>query len=160
MKRKAFTLIEVLAAIILIAIAIASLVASNRFFSRTTGAGAQISTAEFLIEQIKELTLPLDVVDPNTETDYFGPEPDETGLADYDDLDDFYNSSFCPPIDAHRVSLTDFSAYSQQITVQNIHPSDFEQTVANHGSNFVRVTVTILMNSEQIASESWIRARY
>jgi len=158
MSRKAFTLIEVLAAIILIGLAIASLVASNRFFTRTTGAAAQLSTAEFLIEQIKELTLPLDVVDPNTTTTTFGPE--EAGLADYDDLDDFDGSTFCPPIDALRASLTDFDAYSQQITVENINPSDFEQTVANHGSYFVRVTVTILLNSQQISSSSWIRARY
>lgn len=138
MSRKAFTLIEVLAAIILIGIAIASLVAANRSFTTTTGAGAQLSTAEFLIEQIKELTVPLD----------------------YDNLDDFAGDSpFSPPISADRVVLNDFAAYSQWITVENVDPSNFENVVG-YDSSFVKVTVTILLNSRQISSESWIRARY
>ena len=161
MRKQGFTLIEVLVAIVLIGLAIASLVAANYSFTRANGAGVNLSTAEFLIEQIRELMAPLAVVDPNTGISVFGPE--EGSLADYDDLDDFdgFNSTTLgAPIDARRQPLNDYANYSQRIMVENVSASDFEQVVSSHMSDFVRVTVDILVNSEQINSVSWVRARY
>jgi len=155
----AFSLIEVLIAILLVGLAIASLVAANSAFTRANSSGTNLSTAEFLIEQIRELTTLLPVVDPNTGISTFGPEGGEV-LADYDDLDDFNGASFSPPINAHRNLLNDFAAFSQQITVENVSASDFEQVVGDHSSYFVRVVVKVFLNSEEISSASWIRARY
>jgi len=87
----------------------------------------------------------------------------EIGLQDvavYDDLDDFNGENFSPPISSERTVLNEFSAYSQQITVENVNASNFEQVVANHSSNFVRVTVQIYLNSKPISSANWLRARY
>ncbi len=145
-------------AIVLVGIAIASLVAANSSFTRATGAGTDLSTAEFLIEQIRELTTLLAVVDPDTGDGFFGPE--EAALANYDDLDDFDGASFSPPISSNRVPLSNFAGFSQQITVENVSASDFEQVAPDHGSSFVRVTVRVLLNSKEISSASWIRARY
>ncbi|MCK4752960.1 MAG: type II secretion system protein [Planctomycetes bacterium] len=153
-----FTLIEVLIAVVLVGIAVASLVAANSSFTKTNAAGVDLSTAEFLVEQIRELTALLSVVDPQTETDTFGPE--EATFADYDDLDDFNDISFSPPISADREVLNDFAAFSQLITVENVNPTNFEQVIANHDSGFVRVTVEVSLNSRQISSASWIRAQY
>lgn len=153
-----FSLIEVLIAIILVGLAIVSLVAANSSFTKANAAGTNLSTAEFLVEQIRELTTLLPVIDPNTETSMFGPE--EASLADYDDLDDFDGASFSPPISADREVLNDFAAFSQQITVENVNAADFEQVVSNHSSFFVRVTVEVFLNSREISSSSWIRARY
>jgi len=158
MRKQGFTLIEVLVAIVLIGLAIASLVAANYSFTRANSAGVNLSTAEFLIEQIRELMVPLAVVDPNTGISVFGPE--EGSLADYDDLDDFDDVSFCPPINAARETLSNYANYSQRIMVENVSASDFEQVISSHTSDFVRVTVDILVNSEQINSVSWIRAAY
>jgi len=163
MKKNGFSLIEVLVALVLVGIAIASLVAGSISFTKVTGTDVELTTAEFLIEQIRELTILLPVIDPKTGTDTFGPEPDEAALSDYDDLDDFddFDTAVFPaPIDAERSFLTDFSAYSQQITVENVSPSNFEQPVSNHSSSFVRITVKILLNSEEILSTDWIRAQY
>ncbi len=157
--KNGFTFIEVLFAVLLVGLAIASLVAANAAFTKANGTGTDLSTAEFLIGQIRELTMLLPVIDPETELATFGPESGET-LANYDDLDDFNGATFSPPINAERTALTEFSAYSQKITVQNVNPSDFEQVVANHSSNFVRVTVQIYLNSEPISSANWLRARY
>ncbi len=162
MKRNAFTFVEILVAIILVGIAIVSLVAGSRTFTRITGTAAELSTAEFLAEQIRELTVLLPVIDPQTGNTYFGPEPDEAALIDYDDLDDFYDAEFSPPIsaDANRADLNDFSAYTQKITVENVNPSNFEEVIDDHTSSFVRVTVKVLLKSEEITSASWIRAQY
>jgi type II secretory pathway pseudopilin PulG len=158
MKKNAFTLIEALIAVILISLAIVSLLAANSAFTQANAAGTYLSTAEFLIEQIRELTALLPVVDPNSGTGVFGAE--EPALADYDDLDDLDGKIFSPPISADRTVLNDFAAFSQQITVENVNPTNFEQVVPDHSGNFVRVTVKVLLGSKEISSTSWIRARY
>ena len=132
---------------------------ANRAFTRANDAGTDLSTAEFLIEQIKELTALLPVVDPQTDITAFGPETGET-LTGYDDLDDFDGASFSPPINADRVTLNDYATFSQQVTVENVSASDFEQVVSDHGSYFVRVTVSVYQNAQRIATTSWLRARY
>lgn len=152
-----FSLIEVLIAILLVGFAIASLVTANSAFTKANGAGVELSTAEFLIEQIRELSILLPVIDPDG-VSIFGPE--ETLLDDYDDLDDFDGASFSPPIGADRKPLNDLASFSQQITVENVSASDFEQVEINHSSDFVRVTVKVFLNSRQISSARWLRARY
>ncbi len=153
-----FTLIEAMIASILIGIAIVALMTGSGAFTMANGAGIDLSTAEFLLEEIKGLTAPLPVVDPETETAVFGAESGEV-LADYDDLDDFDGATFSPPIDVSRQPLDNFSAFSQQVTVENVNASDFTAVVGDHGSDFVRVTTTILLNGGEISSTSCIRAR-
>lgn len=156
MKKKAFTLVEVLVAIVLVGIAIVSLLAAGSSYTKVNGAGRDLSTAEFLLEQIRELTTLMPITDPQTGATTFGAE--EAGVANYDDLDDFDGAVFSPPIGADRVALAGFSVFSQQVTVQNVSAGNFEQVVADHGSSFVKVTVEVSMNSETLSSVSWIRA--
>jgi len=157
MKKKAFTLVELLIAVILVGLSIASLVAANISFTKANGVGANSSTAEFLVEQIRELTTLLPLTDPLTD-DTFGPE--EPNLAGYDDLDDFDGATFSPPINADREILSDLSAFSQQVTVENVSASDFDQVVGDLETDFVRVTVEVFFNSGQIRSAAWLRARH
>ena len=157
--RDGFTLIEVLISILLVGLAIVSLVSANGAFTQANGAGAELSTAEFLIEQIRELSTVLEVIDPITGTATFGPETSET-LANYNDLDDLHSAVFSPPISADRNSLTDLGAYSQQITVENVNASDFEQVEINHSTPFVRVSVKVFLNTREISSASWLRSQY
>jgi len=156
-NRNGFSLIEVLIAVVLVGLAIAALVVASGSFTMANSAGTDLSTAEFLIEQIRELTALLPVVDPQTGADTFGPE--EAGLNNYDDLDDFNGAIFSPPIDAGRNPLNDLAAFSQHVTVENVNPTNFEQVVG-YDSNFVRVTVEVFLNAKEISSSSWIRARY
>jgi len=157
-SQKAFTLIEIMVAIVFVGLAIASLVGANSAFTQANGAGTNLSTAEFLSEQIRELTTLVPVVDPDGAT-AFGPETGET-VADFDDLGDFDNAVFSPPIDAMRNTLSNFSDFSQHITVSNINPSDFEQIETDNSTSFVRVTVDVFLNSTKICSTSWLRTEY
>ena len=160
--KSGFSLIEVLIAILLVGLAITSLMAGNRALTRANGAGTDLSTAEFLLGEIRELTVLLPVVDPESNPVWtFGPEGSEGTLADWDDLDDFDGEVFSPPISADRAILNGSAAFSQQITVEKVSPSNFEQVVPDNDlSDFVRVTVRILLNSQEISSASWLRARY
>ena len=156
---RGFSLIEVLIATVLIGLSIAALVAANGSFSLANVSGADLSTAEFLAEQIRELTTMLPVADPaGTSWTTFGPE--EASLAGYDDVDDFDNTTYSPPIDASRLLLNGLAAFSQQVLVQNVNSSNFDTVVADRSTPFVRITVNILQNGRQISSASWIRARY
>ena len=157
--KSGFSLIEVLIAILLVGLAITSLLAANSALTRANGAGTDLSTAEFLLGEIRELAVLLPVIDPETGVSTFGPETGEA-LANYDDLDDFDAAVFSPPIDAERAVLNNSAAFSQQITVENVSASNFEQTVGDHGSDFVRVTVRVFLNAQEISSASWLRARY
>jgi len=136
MKSSAFTLIEVLVAILLIGLAVVALLVANKALTYSNSAGLEITTAEFLIEQIKELT----------------------ALLPFDDLEAFDDASFSPPINADSQPLTDFSAYRQLVTVQSVSASDFLTNEPN--SPIVRVTVQVYLNSKLISEQNWIRARY
>jgi len=153
-----FSLVEVLIAVVLVGLAIAALLASNSALTIANSEGAELSTAEFLSEQIRELTAMLNVVDPETGIGTFGPE--EPNFISYDDVDDFDGAVFSPPISADRSTLNDFSAFTQQVTVENVSASNFELVVGDHSSSFVRVTVRVLLNAREISSACWIRARY
>ena len=157
-----FTLLEALMAAMLIGLAIAALAASSGAFTTYNAAGVDLSTAEFLIEEIRELTAPLPVVEPGwtpVAGTALGPDGGET-LATYDDLDDFHQRSYCPPVDAGRTAMPEFGAYTQLIQVQTVAASNLSAPVQNHSTAFYQVTVTISKSGVPITSSSWIRARY
>jgi type II secretory pathway pseudopilin PulG len=129
-----FTLLEALFAAMLIGLVIAALVASSSAFTQANGAGVDLSTAEFLIEEIRERT---------------APEP-------FSDLADFAGN-FSPPLDVSGAAMAEFSAFTQQVVVQHVSDSDF--TTPQSGSDFIRVAVTITKNGQPVSSASWIRAK-
>jgi prepilin-type N-terminal cleavage/methylation domain-containing protein len=159
-NKKGFTLLECLFAILLVGIAVAALVAANGSLTRVNAAGVELSTAEFLIEQIKELTDMLPATDPDFS--YWTFSCEEGSLADYDDVDDFdsFNSdSLGCPIAADMQPLPEFSAYTQEVTVERVSESNFENVVTDNSTAFLRVTVSVKLNGNEISSVSWIRAR-
>ena len=159
-RDKGFSFVEILISIILVGLSITALVFASNSFTMANGAGADLSTAEFLIEQIRELTTLLPVVDPETTITTFGAESGESTVAAYDDIDDFNNVTFSPPIDAGRNAVTALAAFSQSVTVTNVSQSDFDTVVGPHASSFVKITVGVSINGREISSASWIRANY
>jgi len=155
-----FSFVEILISIILVGLSITALVFASNSFTMANGAGADLSTAEFLVEQIRELTALLPVVEPDAPTTVFGPDPGESTIAAYDDLDDLDNLTCSPPIDAGRNALTELAGFSQVVKVENVSQADFNAVVTDHGSDFVRITVTVSLGGRPISSASWIRANY
>jgi prepilin-type N-terminal cleavage/methylation domain-containing protein len=137
MKKHGFTLIEVLIAILLVGLAIASLLVANGSFTKANAAATDLSTAEFLIEQVRERSI----------------------SVNYDNLyglEHFDNVTFSPPISANGESLGNFAEFSERITVENVSASNFENL--DPGSDFIRVTVKVFLNAKEISSASWLRA--
>ena len=155
---RGFSLIEILIATLLVGLSITAMVVASNSFTMANSAGADLSTAEFLVEQIREMTAMMAVIDPEGKTATFGPE--EAGLALYDDVDDLNGGTFSPPIGSDRTALNDLAGYSQRIVVQNVSQTNFNTVVTNHSSAFVRITVTVSLNGRPITSASWLRTQY
>jgi type II secretory pathway pseudopilin PulG len=165
-RPKGFSFVEILISIILVGLSITALVVASNSFTQANGTGADISTAEFLIEQIRELTTLLPMLDPAITAATWttlGSDAGET-LATYDDVDDFdgFNSAALgAPIDAGRNPLNDLAAFTQSVTVERVSRLDFSQVVADSATSpFIRVTVRIDLSGREISSASWIRALY
>jgi type II secretory pathway pseudopilin PulG len=135
-----FTLLEVLFAAMLIGLVIAALAASSGAFTMANGYGVDLSTAEFLTEQVREYTL----------------NPDN--VAGFDALVALNNTTWSPPKDASGAALADFGAFTQKITVNYIQEGNLAQT-SGSPTNFVRVTVTVTKSGKSLSETSWIRAR-
>lgn len=129
--RMGFTLVEVLVAVLLVGLAIASLVATSGAFTMQNGAAVDLSTAEFLIEEIREWT----------------------ATMGFDDLAAMKEASY-----SNEELPDDFSVFGQQVRVVYVDKSNLSDAITGP-SDFVRVTVTITKNGRPISSASWIRAK-
>jgi hypothetical protein len=94
-----------------------------------------LSTAEFLTEQMREYMTAL-------------PYASLAAIATA--------SPYSPPIDVNGNALTQFTVFSQQVTVQAVSPADL--TTPQAGSDFSRVTVSVLLNGSPINLATWIRS--
>ncbi len=136
-RRSGFTLIEALFAAMLLGLVIAALAAASGAFTMANGYGVDLSTAEFLIEEVRERTANVDV---------------DTLLASYD------GQTFSPPVDVSGAAMSDFGSFGQQVEIDYVESGNFANTVAGP-TDLVRVTVTVTKGSQPISSTSWIRAR-
>jgi prepilin-type N-terminal cleavage/methylation domain-containing protein len=156
---RAFTLLEVLVAIMIVAVVVTSLIVSTSSLNSVNASGIDMSTAEFLVTEIRAITDQLPVLDPGGGPYVFGPEIGESTVAAYDDVDDFDDASFSPPIDYDRNALNDFAEFTQNVTVESVANNDPSQAVTDLSSNLVRVTVDIVKQGRTVTSTSWIRSR-
>jgi len=134
-KSQAFTLLEALFAVLLIGLAIVSLVAASGAFTMANGAGLDLSTAEFLIEEIREMTAPMS----------------------FDSLMALNGTSYNPPVDLAGTAMADLDAYTQQVTVQSVNPANL--SVPQADTDILRVRAAILKNGKAVSSADWIRTR-
>ncbi len=132
---KGFSLIEAMIAVLLVGLVVTALMLSNGSLTKVNAAGVDLSTAEFLTEQMREYVVAL-------------PYANLTALA--------AASPYSPPIDVNGNALTQFTAFSQQVTVQAVSPADL--ITPQGGSDFSRVTVSVLLNGSPINSATWIRS--
>jgi prepilin-type N-terminal cleavage/methylation domain-containing protein len=129
-KNCGFTLIEALIAMVILGLAITALLVANQSFTSTNAGGIELSTAEFLIEQVRERSV-------------------NTGFASLSSL----AGTNLPPKDSQGIDLTDYPGYSETITVQSA--SGF-----GPNTDFCKINVEIYLHNELISSASWLRAKY
>lgn len=135
--KNGFTLVEALFAAMLLGLVIAALAAASGAFTMANGVGLDLSTSEFLIEEIRE----------------------HTASESFDDLiANFSGQTFSPPVDVTGAGMSDFSEFSQQVAIERVQPGNLTQIDGTGTSDFIRVTVTVTKNGAPVNSTSWIRA--
>jgi prepilin-type N-terminal cleavage/methylation domain-containing protein len=120
--RRGFTLLESALATIIIGVGVLAVMGLFEACARQNQAGTQATTAMLLAGHIQELMEGLPFSDPVRGAGAFGAEPGET-LATYNDIDDFDNQTFNPPIDSTRMPVPALSQYSQVITLMPVFPN-------------------------------------
>lgn len=136
-NQSGFTLIEALIAAMLLGLVVAALAAASGAFTMANGYGVDLSTAEFLIEEMRERTANIDV---------------DTLIASYD------GQTFSPPVDVSGIAMSDFTEFGQQVEIDYVESGNFSNIVTGP-TDFVRVTVTATKAGQPVSSTSWVRAR-
>lgn len=172
-----FTLIETALATIIVGVGVLSMVTAQTSFLRQNSWSSQVSVAERLGNEIREMTINLPRRDPVTGDAAWGPDPGEASVLDYDDLDDFdglgTGTEFSAangngPIDAQRRVIANMDGWAQIVEVFNVAGTDIAGaagSVPDGSTEFmlVRVTITFQGSSdpapELMTRVQWIAAR-
>ncbi len=159
-RSRGFTLIEASMTTAIIGIAFVAALELFGACTKQNRASAQTTVAMMLGRHVQEAMLSLPFTDPNPISATFGAETGET-LATFDDVDDFNNQSFNPPIDALRQPIDELAKYTQTVSVTSVNPN--QPSASGSAGSAVRITVTISYKStdsapvERIYSYSWLR---
>ncbi|MFM7050646.1 MAG: hypothetical protein ACKOYN_00730 [Planctomycetota bacterium] len=165
--RRGFTLIETALATIIVGTGVLAVVTAYQAFHIQNRWASQAAVGQRLGNEIRELTLRFPKQDPVTGIAVWGPEADETGVADYDDLDDFDGFQFSAedgtgPINAMGEVITEMPGWSQSVIVQYIDPFEITEVMPDRSTDLVRVRVTVRFKGPtdpapvEVTSVSWI----
>ena len=169
-RARGFTLIEAAIATMIVGSGVVAVMAAQRAFHAQNEWAAQAATAHQLGAEIRELMLGLPQRDPVTNDDLWGAEPDEDGVGDFDDLDDFDGAVFdsadgTGPLNAMREPIADMEGWRQRVVVENIDPFELTRAVDDGASELVRVTVVVERSApadeapREFTRVSWIAPR-
>jgi len=174
-RNRGFTLIEAALATVIVGTGVLSILAAQQAYHRKNGWANHAGTAMLLANEIRELTFGMPLHDPTTGSSFLGPEPGETSVKDYDDLDDFAGvvtsgigagTTFNPPINALGEEIPDMEQWTQHVKVEAVDPDYISSTITRKltTSNVVRVTVTVTYkatpesDAEKMGTLMWVVA--
>ncbi len=171
--RRGFTLIETALATIIVGVGVVAIVSAQQAFHIKNNWSTHASTATLLGNEIREMTLNLPRYDPVTGQAYWGSEPNEAWVGDFDDIDDFdgdgggliFSADFDPPngpINAQREVIANMRGWTQIVEVYNVDPFDITSIQADGATNMLRVEVIVTYQApsdstpREMTRVSWI----
>jgi hypothetical protein len=172
-RASGFTLIEAALTTVIVGTGVLAIVAAQQAYHQKNDWAQRSGTAMLLANELRELTMPMPMIDPITGATTIGPEAGEASVADYDDLDDFAGvpvggvypgTTFDPPIDAMRRQIPDMAGWSQQIVVESVLESDIASTVPIPlgTTPMLRMTVSVMYqgpsdaNANTVTQLTWV----
>lgn len=159
-RHRGFTLVEIVVATILIGLAMAAMMVSVTSNTQVTDAGAKLTQASFLAQEIREWTLNLPFSDPDPGDQGNPPGSDGSSPQTWvDDLDDLMNVTYSPPRDGQGYAISSLAEWSQTITLTWRDPNDLSTTVADGASDLIYVNVDVKYANKHITSSGWLVAR-
>ncbi len=166
-RRRGFTLLETGLAIVIVGTGVLAMVLAQETTHRQNRWGARAAKAARLGNEIRERCFNLAPWDPVTGTAYWGLEPGEAVIDDFDDLDDFDGQIFggaTGPVDATGQVIQDMDGWRQVVTVEPVDPGDLALVVAKGASDMLRIRVDVEAPStpggqpEHVTSVTWVQS--
>ena len=175
--RAGFTLIETALATVIVGVGVLAIVSAQQAFHQKNSWSSHVSTATWLANEIREMTLNLPRHDPVTGTAFWGPEPDtELTIFDYDDLDDFDGPggtglvfSGTPvagvvngPRNSEREIIPGMDGWTQTIYVDEVDPFNITQPPVDPTLYLMRMRVVVSYQGpsdpapKEVTEVSWI----
>lgn len=169
-QRRGFTLVEAALATVIIGTGVLAIVFAQQTFHAQNDWATRAATGMRLASEIREMTFNLPRHDPVTGTDAWGPEANETGVIDYDDVDDFDGAVFSydlgnGPLSSMRDTILNMTGWSQRIEVSSVDPFDIHTIVTPGTSEMLKVDVIIEYQSlvdlspNEITRLSWVQVK-
>ena len=133
MDIKGFTLVEILIAIVVLAIALVPLIGVFTTGSKESGVAQKItigtSLAQDLLEEIRSKQFDEDIINP-TIPNKLGPEKNEKRFnpptRNFDDVDDYNGYADSPPEELDGIVMSEYAGYSRSVIVEYVDEDDFD----------------------------------
>ena len=169
--RRGFTLIETALATVIVGVGVLAIVSAQQAFHFKNNWSTHASTATLLGNEIREMTLSLPRHDPVNGLAYWGSEPNELWVGDFDDVDDFdgdgggliFSANLGNgPINARREIISNMPGWTQIVQVYNVDPFNITSIQPDGTTDLLRVEVVVTYqaptdaNPRKMTRVSWI----
>ena len=153
--RGGFTLIEALIASAIVGLGLTAMLMASKSGTQVNASARDITQAINLGQEVREWTLKLPFLDPDTPDN--PPGPDGASPQTFvDDLNDLMNVTYSPPRDANGQAISDMTGWSQQITLSWRDPENLSETVTDGASEIIYVEVEISYEGQLVTTTGWL----
>lgn len=154
-RRRGFTLIESALVTVIIGVGVIAMLQLLAAGTVSNSAGAEMTTAVNLANNVHEIAYGLAFFDPEQPTTWSTKEAG--GVTAYDDVLDLDGASFSPPLDVRRQPMPAYANWTQRVKVESVGEDCVSSTRPSTTTEpTARVTVTILRNNKQVYQTSWL----
>ena len=152
---RGFTLIEAAMVTVIIGVGVVGMLELLAAGTMSNTKGTELTTAINLANNIREVTLGMQFVDPEQPTIW---STKEATTAAYDDVKDLDGCEFSPPLDVRRQPIASYVNWKQVIRVDTVDPNNVKLALTTKDAREVtaRVTVTIQHQNADVYTMSWL----
>jgi type II secretory pathway pseudopilin PulG len=137
-QTRGFTLIEAALTTVIVGVGFVSMLELITVGTLTNIRGAETTTGMSLARNIRELSLNKDK------------------FPTFNSIRTTLNAkSYNPPIDSREQPLTEFSTWTQQVTVQPVDPDHITMVITDPNPSALQITVKLLHNGNEVCDASW-----
>lgn len=154
LKKKGFTLIEILIALVVLAMGITLLITMFTVGMKGVIANQARTQATNLAQDLMDEIMGKEFWDPQTQGVTFGYESDENVRSKYDDVDDYSAwKNKKPPQDVMGTSLTTYADFTRSVSVAFVSAYDL-QTPMGTGANTPCKRIIVYVEHSDISTVS------
>ncbi len=154
-EKNGFTLVEILVAIVVLAIALVPLIGVFTTGSKESDVAQKItvgtSLAQDLLEEIRSKQFDEDILNP-TIPGKLGPEKNEQRFnpptRNFDDVDDYNGYNDSPPEELDGTVMSEYAGYNRSVIVEYVNENDFN-IVSSVITKSKRISVNVAWDADE-----------